>query len=95
MSDNALQIVQGVHLRQCGEQWAAFHVGTGDTHLLDAVAGEILHCLRERGPLRRSDLSDCLEWDDAGGGPLAEWVAALLNHRLIREHVECLRGNAD
>ena len=90
MSDKLLEFAAGVHLRPCGEQWAAFHTGTGDTHLLDPVAGVILQCLQENGPLALAQLSDCLEWDVADAGILAEWLAVLQHNRMVRERTECL-----
>lgn len=89
MPDKLLEPAAGVHLRPCGEQWAAFHTGTGDTHLLDPFAGAILQCLQDKDPLSLADLSTCLEWDAADAGILAEWLAALQHNRLVQEPTEC------
>lgn len=89
MPARSLEFEGDVHLRPCGEQWAAFHAGTGDTHLLDTVAGAILLCLQKEGPLAFAELTGCLGWDEADPGILEEWVAALVHNQLVRERTEC------
>lgn len=80
------QIAPFVHLHSCGDQWAAFHSGNGDTLLLNAAAGDLLALLRDHGPQKTSALLTLAGWDPADVGILSEWLADLQHGRLIREH---------
>ncbi len=78
--------------RWWGDQLVVFHAGSGDTHLLDALAGQVLDCLR-RSPATLDELAEQLPPGSGLGSPdelrqaLARVLDELSKHGLIEGSV--------
>lgn len=78
----------GIRLHAWEDGYTAFHVGSGDTHLLDPFTGEVLSCFMGR-PLNRDELAQAMfgqatpELAAQEGEALERALAALLRVHLI------------
>jgi len=80
-----------IHSYCWGDQCAVYHAESGDTHLLNKIDLDVLHCINEK-PISAKDLS--VKFEQAFDGGAIQYIQVLLSSLLGLGLIEAFSGES-